>query len=113
MTSSKGRIPSDRANTRLGARIGPRIAQVTSRAMSDHLRRSAHTRAKIGTEAALGVFRTMAAEKHNHVTPLLGLYLGGEHTPPELEKTLRFMAHGRGELAEIMTAKVSVIIAIA
>lgn len=104
MSSSKKGHPTDRSPQRLGGKIGPRVAALTSRAMSDHLKRTAHTRAKIGTEAALGVFRTMTQEKLNHVTPLLELWLNQDGTPAELERMLDFIAHGSGELSEMFTA---------
>lgn len=103
MTSSKGRIPSDRANTRLGARIGPRVALLTSQGISDHLRRSAHTRAKIHAEGLNEFFRGVGTEKRTHYTPLLDKFLKTDAVPPELAKALRFAAHGRGEASELLT----------
>lgn len=90
------------AHQQLGATLGPRLAQVVSMAVHDHMRRTAKTRAKIGTEAALGFFRTMTAERMSHTRDFMHLLLGHKATPPEVEKVLRFMADGQGELSELL-----------
>lgn len=92
----------DAKHQQLGARMGPRMAKVMVDALSDHMTRTAGTRAKIGTEAALGVFRTMTQEKLQHVTPFTATLLGHSETPDEVEKLLRFITHGSGELSELL-----------
>lgn len=102
MPSSKSGLPHDREPGRLGGKIGPRIAQLMSRAMSDQMVRSAHTRSKIGAEAANEFFRQVSREKKAHLAPLLRLYQGQEGVPPELAKLLAFLSEGTGELSELI-----------
>jgi len=73
-------------------------------AMGEHLQRTAGTRAKLSAEGANEFFRGMSREKWQHLSPLWGLYLGGEDTPPELEAALQFIAHGQGEASEILSS---------
>lgn len=86
----------------LGGKIGPRIADLTSKALSDHMMRTADYRAGVSAEAALRFFRTITREKLQHLTPFMGNYLGGEDTPPEVEKLFAFIAHGQGEASELL-----------
>jgi hypothetical protein len=88
---------------RLGGKLGPRIADITSKAMSDNLRRSADYRVKLHAEGLNEFFRGVGREKRQHVSPLLDLYLGGENTPPEVERILRFMHSGQGEASEMLS----------
>jgi hypothetical protein len=102
MSSSKHGVPHDREPSRLGSKIGPRVAVLMSRAMGDHLKRTAHTRSKIGAEAANEFFRQVSKEKKTHLAPLLRLYQGQGGTPPELDRLLRFLSEGTGELSELV-----------
>lgn len=95
--------PPPNNHGRAGSRIGPRVARVVSDAMGEHLRRTAHTRAKLAAEGANEFFRGMSREKWQHISPFWQLYLGGEDTPPELEKVLSFIAHGTGEASELLS----------
>lgn len=103
MTSSKPSWRADQHQSRLGGKIGPRIATVVSQAMSDHLRRTSHTRMKIGAETANEFFRMMNREKRAHLAPLLKMYVRDPDLPPELRKLLGFMHSGQGELSELMS----------
>lgn len=87
---------------RLGGKLGPRIADTASRAMSDHLQRTADYRSRVSAEAALKFFETITREKLQHVTPFTRLYLGHADTPPEVEKLLQFISHGQGEGSELL-----------
>ncbi len=87
---------------RLGGKVGPRVAELVSKGMNDNLRRTAGIRTKLAAEGANEFFRGMSREKRQHTSPLWGLYLGHEQTPDELEKVLKFIATGQGELSEVM-----------
>lgn len=89
-------------HSRLGARLGPRIAQVVSRAMGEHFQRTAFVRSRVAAEGANEFFRGMSREKKQNTAQFWELYLGGANTPEEVEKLLRFITHGQGELSEIM-----------
>jgi len=88
--------------SQLGGKLGPRIARVVNDAMADHLRNSTSTRARIITHAALGFFKTLEEERDTHTAPLLKLALGAPGTRPEMERVLRFIHHGSGELASLL-----------
>ena len=88
----------------LGGKVGPRVATIISKAMSEHLLRTAGTRAKLSAEGANEFFRGMSREKRLHTASLLALMLGQEGVPPELEKVLEFIAYGQGELSEVIGA---------
>lgn len=86
----------------LGAKLGPKLALLVSQAMTDNLRRSGGYRAEIGTQAALKFFQTLERERNTHLSDLLGMFTGHEQTPQELEKALRFMEGGSGELSQLL-----------
>jgi hypothetical protein len=88
----------------LGGKVGPRIADVVSKAMSDHAQRTQGLRAKVHAEGLNEFFRGMSREKRQHTTPAWEMFIGHPETPPEVEKLLRFIAHGQGELSEVMGA---------
>ena len=103
MRSSKRTIRAGEHPSQLGGKVGPRIARIVSDAMADHQVRSAHHRSRIAAEGANEFFRGMGREKLTHLTPLLSLYQNAEGAPPELQKVIRFMAHGQGELSELLS----------
>jgi hypothetical protein len=72
--------------------------------MGEHLYRTAAYRARIHAEGLNEFFRGMSREKRQHTSPLLELYLKSGEIPPELEKALEFIAHGQGELAEVLNS---------
>lgn len=88
--------------SQLGAKLAPKIALLVSHAMTDHLRRSGDYRAQIGTQAAIKFFQTLERERNTHLRDLLGRYLKHEATAPEVEKLLRFMHGGSGELSQLL-----------
>jgi hypothetical protein len=92
---------SPNAHATLGAKMGPRVAQIVADAMTEHLRQSGHHRARIGAEAAIEFCRTITAERDAHWRPLLELILDQDELPPELEQAIRFAAHGKGEAAAL------------
>lgn len=89
----------------LGAKIGPRVARVVVDAQLDHLSRSSHTRAKTEAEAKHIFWRDIARERDAHVSPLLDELLGHEGTHPDVERVLRFMHSGHGELAGMLAMR--------
>ena len=95
------------AHQQFGATLGPRLAQIVSKAVHDHMQRTAHTRAKIGTEALVGLFRTMTNERHAHTKDFLRMLLGHDGVTPELERVLAFMADGQGELSELLGSRIA------
>lgn len=99
-------MPTRRGNAprTLGAKVGPRIAHIVSETMGEHLYRTAAYRARIHAEGLNEFFRGMSREKRQHTSPLLELYLKSGEIPPELEKALEFIAHGQGELAEVLNS---------
>lgn len=92
----------DAKHQQLGAKMGPRVASVIVDAITDYHLRTAGHKAKQSAEGANQFFRGMSDEKRNHTRTFWELFLGAETTPPELEKVLRFIAHGQGELSEVM-----------
>jgi hypothetical protein len=72
--------------------------------MADYHSRTAGHKARQSAEGANEFFRGMSREKQQHTRPFWELYLGHESTPDELEKLLRFIAHGQGELSEVTGA---------
>jgi hypothetical protein len=86
----------------LGGRLGPRIAEITLKALAEHEHRSADHKAKVRTQGILGVFRTMTAEKLEHISPLTRMLAGHPDTPPEAEKLLTFLHSGQGEASELL-----------
>lgn len=92
----------DVKHQQLGGRLGPRLAQIVRDSHTAHLLGTADYRAKLHAEGLNEFFRGMSREKHQFTSPLWALFLGAEDTPPELEEALRFIAHGQGELSEVM-----------
>lgn len=84
------------------ARSGQRVARLITDSMVEHMRKTSQVRARIAAEGANEFFRGMSREKRQHTAKLWEMFLGGEHTPPELETALEFIAHGQGELSELM-----------
>jgi hypothetical protein len=87
----------------LGAKVGPKIALLVSDVLTDHLKKSSEHRAKIGLNAALKFFKTIEVERDTHTAPLLNLWLGHEQTHEAVERALRFIHHGEGELASMLS----------
>lgn len=87
---------------RLGARLGPRIAEVVTDAQAVHLRKTAHTRAAIEAEGKHIFWRDIAAERDAHLRPLLDLLTGHPDTHPAAEQMLQFMRSHKGELAGML-----------
>lgn len=92
----------DAKHQQLGAKMGPRLARVMIDALADYHLRTAGHKAKQTAEGANEFFRGMSREKAQHTRGMWELFLGGKNVPPEVEKVLRFIAHGQGELSELM-----------
>lgn len=92
----------DAKHQTLGGKLGPRLAELVNKGMEDHLRATALHRVRLHAEGLNEFFRGMTREKRQHISPLTGLYLGHDTTPPEVEKLLRFITHGQGEASEIL-----------
>lgn len=92
----------DAPHQTLGGRMGPRMAKVMVDALADYHLRTAGHKARQSAEGANEFFRGMSREKQQHTASMWEWFLGGELTPPELEKVMRFIAHGQGELSELM-----------
>lgn len=88
-----------------GGKIGPRIADLTARAMTAHLHKSAHVRAQIGAQAGVHFFKTITAEAKAHGGQVLRDLADHPEAPAELKPLLTFMAHGEGELQALLAAK--------
>ncbi len=86
----------------LGDRLAPKIALLTRHVLREHLKESAHDRARIGTQAALDFFKTLEHERNVHLADLLELWTGHERTHPAAEKALAFIHRGKGELSELL-----------
>lgn len=77
---------------------------LVKQAMQDQMRETAKLRSQIHAEGLNEFFRGMNKEKLNHYTPFWQLFMGHPDTPEEVEKVLRFIAHGRGEASEIASS---------
>lgn len=86
----------------LGAKMGPRLAQLMSAGAVDVYRKTADTRARIGTQAAANLFRDMSGKLHRTIGPLFAELSEDEELPLWLRDTLRFMASERGEVQAMM-----------
>lgn len=89
-------------HTRLGGRIGARIARLVSQAHADHLRKSEGQRAKIGAQAANHFFRGVGGEYRLHLGPIFRQVeeaLPGDHPAKSL---FGFLARQPGEGAAIV-----------
>lgn len=102
-TSSKRSVAATDHPARLGARLGPRLATILSDTLTEHLQRSGPHRAKLAAEGANEFFRGVGAEKRQNYSPLLDMFVGRDGVPAELDRALRFMAHGEGEASEIVS----------
>lgn len=92
----------DAKGDRLGALLGPRLAQLLAEGATHHLRESARYRADIIAEGLNEFFRGMSREKKNNTSGLWRLFMGHEATPAEIESVLRFIHSGQGELSELL-----------
>lgn len=89
----------------LGAKLGPRIADLVGRAMTQQLRESAGVRAKIEAQGQHEFWKDIAAERDAHLSPLYDLLTGHPDTHPAAERMLAFMSTHRGELAGMLTER--------
>ena len=92
-------------HSKLGARLGPRIARVVVDAQADHLRTTGHHRARIEAEAKHLFWRDISKERDVHVSPLLRLLTAHEDHPDEVKRALGFMLGGQGELAGMLASR--------
>ena len=91
----------DAKHQTLGGRVGPRISRLVVDGLVDYHSRTAGHKALLAAEGANEFFRGMSREKAQHTRAFWEQYLGADGTPDEVEKLLRFIAHGTGELSEL------------
>jgi hypothetical protein len=92
-------------HSQLGAKLGPRIAELVVDAQVDHLRKSAGTRARIEAQGKHEFWKDIAGERDAHLSQLYDLLTGHEDTHPALERALGFMSTHKGELAGMLTTR--------
>jgi hypothetical protein len=86
-----------------GAKLAPKIALLVGQVLDEHLHRSGHKRSEIGAQAAIKFFKTITDERNTHTADFLETLIGREGTDPKVEKLLRFMHHGHGELSAMLS----------
>lgn len=85
--------------SRLGAKLGPRVAQLISQAIVDrHLKLGPHY-AKVGSAAAQDFYGVIGSELAASMRPMLRKLSDKENLPPELRQLYAFLAHGEGQAA--------------
>lgn len=92
-------------HNQLGSKLGPRVADVVTKAMVQHLRESAGVRAKIAAEGQHVFWRDIGAERDTHLSGVYDLLRGHPETHPAAERMLHFMGTHRGELAGMLTER--------
>lgn len=86
-----------------GAKIGPRIADLTVRAMNQHLKATGHHRAKIAAAGGVEFFKTITAESKAHAGHIFRALADHPDLHPEAAPLMAFLAHGEGELQALLS----------
>lgn len=90
-------------HTKIGSKLGPRIAHVVNRALKAHLQESAHQRAKIHADGLNQFHAQMSKELHQFVRPMLQQYADGLPDDHPAKQAVQFMASGHGEAQTILS----------
>lgn len=91
----------------VGDKLGPKIALLVKQVMTDHLREAGHLRAKIGTQAAVDFWKTVAEERDQHWQPMLERLTAHEDAPEWHKQAMHFVRHGHGEAAAMAALSVA------
>lgn len=86
-----------RHDPHLGNRLGPRVAQVVTKAMAQHTAATAGHRAKVGTKAALDFCKVISHKTRGTIGEHAAQVAQMEEAPLWFRKVMSFIAFGEGE----------------
>lgn len=86
-----------RDNRNLGNRLGPRVAEVVSRAVAAHHHRMGPHKVKLGMQLQEEFFRLTGSEVKDTLGPVFCELADHPDTPPELRRLWEFLGRGHGQ----------------